>query len=291
MTDFRIIQLSRFTTWGIGGPSRAVFPGNDEELADAVRHLERASIPWTVLGRGSNTLAPSEGWDGVVILLSGEYQRFHFRGASLTAGGGAPVPSMAGAACSLGLDGLVFAVGIPGSAGGAVYMNAGAYGSSISDVIREVTFLSESGDLQTLAMEECGFAYRTSRFQGNAPVVITQVVMDLTRCPGGPGILRERASEVLALRRAKFPLGMPNAGSVFKRPVDGPPPGKLIEECGLKGLSVGGAMVSHIHANFIENRGGATSGDVMRLMELVHGRVLERSGFDLRREVELLGER
>ena len=170
-------------------------------------------------------------------------------------------------------------------------MNAGAYGSSISDVIREVTFLSESGDLQTLAMEECGFAYRASRFQENAPVVITKVVMDLIRCPGGPGILRERASEVLALRRAKFPLGMPNAGSVFKRPVDGPPPGKLIEECGLKGLSVGGAMVSHIHANFIENRGGATSGDVMRLMELVHNSVLERSGFDLRREVELLGER
>ncbi|HRW77477.1 MAG TPA: UDP-N-acetylmuramate dehydrogenase [Candidatus Sabulitectum sp.] len=291
MTEFKTVDLSRFTTWGIGGPSRAAFPGNDDELASVVEYLENKSIPWTVLGRGSNTLAPSEGWDGVVIVLSGEYQRFRFRGTSLAAGGGAPLPSMAGAACSLGLDGLVFAVGIPGSAGGAVFMNAGAYGSSLSDVVREVTFLSRAGELHTLAMEQCGFAYRKSRFQEGAPVVITQVVMDLSRCDGGPGILRERASQVLSLRRAKFPLGVPNAGSVFKRPVDGPPPGRLIEDCGLKGLAVGGAMVSHVHANFIENRGGATSGDVIRLMELVHHRVLQRTGYDLLREVELLGER
>ncbi len=286
---FRVINLSEYTTWNIGGPCAAAFVSTPEELESAVAILKDRSLPWTVLGRGSNTLAPTGGWNGVTVILSGDFLRFSFSGEGIQAGGGASLPSMAGAACSRGLSGLVFAVGIPGTSGGAVYMNAGAYGSCMADLVREVTVFSSSGEFETLHPNECDFAYRSSVFQ-NGRSVITGVRLKLSIGSETPEELRRRAVDVLRLRREKFPLSVPNAGSVFKRPDQGPPPGRLIEECGLKGFSLGGARVSMVHANFIENRGGATSDDVKRLMDTIHHRVLKATGIELCREIRMLGE-
>lgn len=283
---FKIIQLSRYTTWQIGGPSASVAVNNAEELIETMEFLSKNALPWVILGKGSNTLAPSEGWHGVVVLLKGKLAEFSFNGTVLTAGGGAHLPSMAGAACSLGLSGMVFAVGIPGTVGGAVYMNAGAYGSSISQLVKQVTVLHPCGSIEYLTAQDCGFGYRESLFQKKDSVILN-VVLRLTLSNED---LRWEARDILKLRRQKFPLHAPNAGSVFRRPDNGPPPGKLIEDCSLKGCRLGGAMVSPVHANFIENTGGATSSDVMQLIELVIDRVRIATGITLQREIRQLGE-
>lgn len=287
---FHVIELAEYTTWGIGGPTAAAAVGTVEELMSTVKLLAENALMWTVLGKGSNTLAPTEGWQGVVILLEGELAEFSFNGTLLTAGGGAHLPSMSGAACSLGLEGLVFAVGIPGTTGGAVFMNAGAYGSSISERVEEVRALHPGGLIEYLTAEDCSFGYRSSRFQ-KEDLIIFNVVLRLSERTGGSSELCREARKILQLRRRKFPLHAPNAGSVFRRPDNGPPPGKLIEDCGLKGYRLGGAMVSPVHANFIENIGNATSSDVMRLIELITDRVREASGITLKREIRKLGER
>jgi UDP-N-acetylmuramate dehydrogenase len=287
---FKVIRLSDFTTWGIGGYTASCAVTSEQELAEVLNLLQERSLPWVILGKGSNTLAPSEGWHGVVVLLKGSFTEFSFKGNLVTAGGGAHLPSVSGAACSTDLTGLVFAVGIPGTVGGAVFMNAGAYGSSISDLVEEVGVLHPGGAIEYLTAEECGFAYRTSVFQKNGAVVLG-ATLRLSRAAGNSGELRREAREILQLRRRKFPLDVPNAGSVFRRPDNGPPPGKLIEDCGLKGYRTGGAVVSRVHANFIENAGGATSSDVMHLIEYVTDRVRRNTGIVLRREIRQLGER
>ena len=286
---FEVIQLSDFTTWGIGGPTASVEVNSSEELVKIVELLLMNSIPWVILGKGSNTLAPTEGWNGVVIFLKGALAEFSFSGSILSAGAGAHLPSVAGAACTRGLRGLVFAVGIPGTVGGALFMNAGAYGSSVSEFVKEVRVLRPNGSIEYLTAEECEFGYRSSMFQKNGSIILSAVFKlsegILSACK-----LRLEAREILRMRRRKFPLHAPNAGSVFRRPNNGPPPGKLIEDCGLKGYRLGGAMVSTVHANFIENTGSATSTDVMSLIEYVIGRVRQASGITLKKEIRQLGE-
>lgn len=287
---FREISLDQYTTWGVGGRCTAAFARSPEELKAVMGIIRDEGLPWTILGRGSNTLAPSEGWDGIAVVLTGEFAGYKFNGSNLlTAGAGAPLPSMAGAACSRGLSGLVFAVGIPGTLGGALFMNAGAYGSSTGDVVKEVTLLSENGEYKKLSGEECRFRYRSSVFQ-RCRCIVTSAVLELLNTSGSAAELKSEAKRILRLRREKFPLNMPNAGSVFKRPVAGPPPGKLIEDSGLKGLRTGGARVSPVHANFIENTGGATSSDIVKLMELIEEKVFTDSGIRLVKEVRIIGE-
>jgi len=287
---FKVIKLSDFTTWGIGGYTASCIAASERELEDVLGLLREQSLPWVILGKGSNTLAPSAGWHGVVVFLKGKFTEFSFKGNTVTAGGGAHLPSVSGAACSTGLSGLVFAVGIPGTVGGAVFMNAGAYGSSVSELVEEIRVLNPDGTIEYLTAEECGFGYRTSFFQQSDTVVLG-AKLQLSAAAGNRGELRREAREILRLRRRKFPLGVPNAGSVFRRPDNGPPPGKLIENCGLKGYRTGGAVVSRVHANFIENAGGATSSDVMRLIEHITEKVRETTGIVLQREIRQLGER
>ncbi|MFO7626140.1 MAG: UDP-N-acetylmuramate dehydrogenase [Candidatus Fermentibacteraceae bacterium] len=282
----RVVLLSDLTTWRIGGPCAVLTPRRRNELAEMMKWVEGSGTQWSMIGRGSNLLAPSRGWDGVVISLQGEFRSFETRGKTVTAGGGVPLPSLAGAACSLGLSGMVFAVGIPGTAGGAVFMNAGAYGASMMDVVRSVQVVYPGGETRHLSSEECGFGYRTSSFQ-TRPGAVCSVVLELL--PGDRGELRERAREVLGKRRANFPITVPNAGSVFRRPKDGPPPGMLLEECGLKGFSLGGARFSPVHANFIENTGNACSEDILTLVSTAKRRVLERTGILLHEEIRVLG--
>ncbi|MCD6588870.1 MAG: FAD-binding protein, partial [Candidatus Fermentibacteraceae bacterium] len=221
---FKVIRLSDLTTWGIGGYTASCTVTSEQELAEVLNLLRGKSLPWVILGKGSNTLAPSEGWHGVVVLLRGDFTEFSFKGNLVTAGGGAHLPSVAGAACSTGLSGLVFAVGIPGTVGGAVFMNAGAYGSSVSELIEEVRVLHPGGAIEYLTADECGFGYRTSVFQRRDTVVLG-ATLRLSRAAGNSGELRREAREILRLRRQKFPLDVPNAGSVFRRPDNGPPPG------------------------------------------------------------------
>lgn len=282
----RVELLSDLTTWRIGGPCSVLAPRCLSELTAMMRWVEDSGTPWSMIGRGSNLLAPSRGWDGVVISLQGEFRSFGTRGGTVTAGGGVPLPALAGAACSMGLAGLVFAVGIPGTLGGAVFMNAGAYGASMMDVVRGVRVVCPGGEARHLGREECGFGYRESMFQ-TRPGAVYSVVLELS--PGDRGELRARARETLEKRRTSFPITVPNAGSVFRRPNDGPPPGMLLEQCGMKGFAVGGARFSPVHANFIENTGNACSEDILALVRAAKRRVLERTGILLNEEIRVLG--
>lgn len=282
----RVVPLSRCTTWRIGGPCAVLLPVDLRELTAMMRWIAVENVPWSMLGRGSNLLAPSPGWDGVAVSLQGLFRTFEIRDREIRAGGGAALPAMAGASCSAGLSGMVFAAGIPGTVGGAVFMNAGAYGEDMGGLVTAVQAVFPGGELLELSGKECLFGYRHSLFQ-DRPGAICRVAMRLL--PGSREELRRQARDVLEKRRNSFPIKVPNAGSVFRRPDDGPPPGRLLEECGLKGRAVGGARFSPIHANFIENTGGAESGDVLALISLAKKVVLERTGIALREEIRILG--
>jgi UDP-N-acetylmuramate dehydrogenase len=285
---FRSVNLSEHTTWRIGGPCIAARADSVQRLREIVTMLKQENIPWTILGKGSNTLAPSSGWNGVAVMLRGEFTAYRIEGMEIRAGAGAPLPSMAGAACSAGVDGFTFAVGIPGTIGGAVCMNAGAYGGSMSQLITSVSCLNDELIQVEVTGERCGFGYRTSVFQDKGAIVTSVTMRGIGM--SDPALLRRSAVDVLRLRRTSFPLHSPNAGSVFKRPDNGPPPGKLIEDCGLKGYRIGGARVSPVHANFMENTGGATSLDMLNLMDHVRSRVLSAFGIELKREIRVIGE-
>lgn len=282
----RVVALSELTTWRIGGPCAVLTPRSLDELAAMMGWVEDSGTSWSMIGRGSNLLAPSRGWDGVVVSLQGEFRSFGASGRTVTAGGGVPLPAVAGAACSMSLSGMVFAVGIPGTVGGAVFMNAGAYGESMMDIVRSVHVVYPGGGTGILSREECGFDYRTSLFQ-KSPCAVCSVVLELSN--GDRGELRRKAREVLEKRRASFPISVPNAGSVFRRPQDGPAPGKLLEECGLKGYASGEARFSPVHANFIENTGNASSEDILTLVRTAKERVLKLTGILLHEEIRILG--
>lgn len=261
-------------------------------LADLLGLTFSEGIPWFILGQGSNVLASDAGCEEVIIRLSGDLAKTSWyslkNGWILKSGGGVHLPSLSGAACSRGASGLEFAIGIPGTVGGAVFMNAGAYGNSISDFMKSVSVLDFRGSENIIDRDECCFEYRFSRFQSEK-TVITGVEMLLG--VDDPNVLRSEGKRILDLRRKKFPLQYPNAGSVFKKPEEGVPPGKLIEDAGLKGKMAGGAMVSEKHANFIINTGDATSADITELIEIVREAVLSRSGILLKEEIQYLGRR
>lgn len=282
------VRLGELTTFRVGGAATVVTLSNPGEVEEVLRICSEFGLAWYVLGRGSNVLVPDSGIDGVVVRLGGRLASRNFTGTGIEAGAGASLPPLCGAACMSGLSGLSFAVGIPGTVGGAIVMNAGAYGRSISDVVERVRCF-DGGALEWLELgaEECLFGYRSSLFRDRRELLITGAVLELPR--SDPERLVSEARKYLGERRKRFPLSLPNCGSVFKRPVGNTPPGRLIEDAGLKGTRIGGAMVSDVHANFIVNLGDATSGDIRELMELVKNTVLERTGVLLEEEVELIG--
>ena len=290
--EVNVLQLRELTAWRTGGPAVSITVSSAGMLADFLGLTAREGIPWFILGLGSNVLASDEGCREVIIRLSGAMAKTEWRRSSngwdLTAGGGVHLPSLSGAACSRGASGLEFAIGIPGTVGGAVFMNAGAYGNSIADSLSRVTVLDYEGSANVIPVEECCFGYRSSRFQKER-TIITGVKMLLES--GDPVVLRSEGKRILKLRRKKFPLRYPNAGSVFRKPDEGISPGKLIEDAGLKGKTVGGAKVSCIHANFIINTGKATSDDIAELIDIVRESVLSCSGVLLKEEILYLGRR
>ncbi len=281
--------LSRHTTFRIGGPARFLAqPKTEAEARELVKFCRERGIRPFFLGNGSNLLVSDRGYSGVVVKTChlDRLERPDSPGMDrVVAGSGVLLSHLAAAAADWGLSGLEFASGIPGSLGGGIRMNAGAYGGELSQVVESVTCLDETGEVRVLSQEECGFSYRRSVFVSHPDWLILRAKLALE--PGDRSEIRGRMAELNRRRREKQPLEYPSAGSTFKRPQEHFA-AALIEECGLKGLTVGGAQVSEKHSGFVINRGGATCADVLALMEEVKARVLEKTGVLLEPEVEIL---
>ncbi len=278
--------LSNYTGFRIGGPADyTVRPQTKEALRDTIALCTAEGTRWILLGRGSNLLAADEGFRGVVILPGGEFSVVTSEGDRLRAGAAVSLARLAREAAVRSLAGLEFASGIPGSLGGAVFMNAGAYGGEMAQVVESVDYLDENGEFRTLSGEDAGFGYRHSCFQEHPWVVLGAV---LSLHPGSREAIEEEMLRLNRARKEKQPLEYPSAGSTFRRP-EGYFAGKLIQDAGLKGFRIGGAAVSEKHAGFVINAGGATAKDVRELVTEVARRVRAESGVSLVPEVLYLG--
>lgn len=288
MEIIRNCGMGGYTSFKTGGCCEALLiPGSHRELAGALSKLSKAKSQYLVMGNGSNILVSDSGYPGVMIRIGEAFSRVEADGEELAAGAGALLSSVAAAAAEAGLSGLEFASGIPGSVGGAVFMNAGAYGSEMKDVVSRVNVISKDGEREfPLSPDEMKFAYRSSVLQDTGDIV-TGAVFRLSKAYRGEII--ERTRHLALSRSEKQPLSLPSAGSFFKRP-PGHFAGKLIEGAGLMGLSVGGAMISTLHAGFIVNYDGATASDIIDLMRLVQLTVFDKFGVRLEPEVRILGE-
>lgn len=279
--------MSRHTTFHIGGPADAfVTPHGLDELRQVLAFAQGRSIPLTVIGRGSNLLVRDGGVRGIVVQIAEGLDRAEIEGSEIEAEAGISLSALARKAAANGLSGLEFAAGIPGSLGGALAMNAGAYGGEMKDVVTWVDVLDSAGELRRHTCEEMGFSYRHSILQDTGGLAV-RARMRLAF--GDRASIEARMRELNEQRQSKQPLSLPSAGSVFKRP-PGHYAGPLIESSGLKGTRVGGAEVSTLHANFIVNIGGATASDVLALIERVRRTVHEHSGVWLEPEIRVVGE-
>ena len=279
--------MGRHTSFRIGGPARRMaFPASGEQLVLLLAEAERLGARPLVIGNGTNLLCPDAGLDRLVIDTSAALNRVESAGPdTVTAEAGASLARAADFACRQGLTGLEFAHGIPGTVGGAVCMNAGAYGGEMRQVVQAVTVLFPEEGIRTLSGGDLAFGYRRSFLTDRPDAVVLRAVFRLA--PGDPDEIRQQMRELMERRRASQPLDLPSAGSTFKRP-KGYFAGTLIDQCGLKGLTVGGAQVSEKHAGFIVNRGGATSADVRELIRQVQARVLDATGVRLEPEVRII---
>jgi UDP-N-acetylmuramate dehydrogenase len=278
-------SLAGQTTWRIGGPARFFCRVRTEAgLARVLAASAQNRLPLALLGMGSNILVADEGFPGIVVRLEGEFLRVTVSGERLEAGGGAALGSLCASAARAGLSGIEPISGIPSSVGGAIRINAGAYGGEIFDVLETVRLLSRAGEPRTAAAAEIPHGYRYSSLIETGEVV-TAAVLRLRRAPREE--IAERTRAVAEKRRGALP-SEPNAGSVFRNP-PGDHAGRLIEACGLKGAREGGAMISHRHANVIVNTGRARAADVLKLMRTMRDAVRDRFGVTLSPEVELLG--
>ena len=279
--------MRRHTTFAIGGPADLfIQPKTRRELAGALSVLRERGIPFLLLGNGSNMLVADAGIRGAVVCTTElDEVRIGEDGYTLTAEAGALLGRVARRAQRAGLTGVEFAGGIPGSVGGAVFMNAGAYDGQMAGVVEQTEYLDEAGETHTLTGEEHGFAYRGSVFRAHPDWTVVRSTLRLQ--PGDPAAILDKMNDFAQRRRDKQPLNFPSAGSTFKRP-EGYFAGRLIEDAGLKGVSVGAAQVSEKHAGFLINRGGATCDDMLRLIELVQQRVREQFGVQLDCEVRII---
>ena len=277
--------LARHTTWRIGGPARFFCRVRNEAGLSRVLAAAAAQVaPLALLGMGSNILAADAGFPGYVVRLDGDFLRITVDGELLEAGGGSSLGGVCAAAARASLSGIEAISGIPSSVGGAVRINAGAYGGEIFDVLESVRLISRDGAASTLPASEIPHGYRWTRLCDTGEIVASA---RLRLVPASRESIAEATQKVAQKRRGALP-SEPNAGSVFKNP-PGDHAGRLLEACGLKGTRVGGAEVSERHANVVVNRGGATAADVYALMERMRDAVLARFGITLSPEVEMLG--
>lgn len=284
--------MSRHTTFRVGGPAQYyVTVSNAEELVQVVKLCKEYKVALTVLGNGSNVLVSDKGLEGVVLRLGGEFLECRTEATAdgtlhVTAGAGMLLSALSMQVAKEGFQGFEFAAGIPGSVGGAVVMNAGAYGGEIKDCICSVRYLNTDGELVKAAKDGLQLSYRHSIFSDGAGIVLSA---DFVFTPGNKEDILAKIEELGKKRREKQPLEFPSAGSTFKRP-EGYFAGKLIMDAGLAGFCVGGAAVSEKHCGFVINRGNATAEDVYHLMQAVSEKVKESAGVTLEPEVKLLGE-
>ncbi len=275
--------MAKHTTFKVGGKAELfITVKNTDELIDVLTYAKRQEIPFFILGKGSNLLVSDKGVKGAVILLDGEFSQIRMiDDTTIYAGSGASLMRVCKFALDNSLSGLEFAYGIPGSVGGAVFMNAGAYGGEMKDCIASVDFLTKDGERGVLFAKDLNLGYRTSAFKSNGHI-ITGCNISLKR--GDKAEIKAKMEDLLNRRKTKQPIEYPSAGSTFKRP-KGAFAGTLIESCGLKGFSVGGAQVSEKHAGFVINKGNATAKDINELIKYVQNKVMEETGYFLEPEV------
>ncbi|MFC3882670.1 UDP-N-acetylmuramate dehydrogenase [Bacillus songklensis] len=279
--------LANHTTMKIGGPADLlVEPSSFDNLKKTMQLITKHSVKWRAIGRGSNLLVSDKGIQGVVVKLGSGLDHLEVEGETVTAGGGYSLIKLATVISKQGLSGLEFAGGIPGSVGGAVYMNAGAHGSDMSSILEKALILFEDGTIEWLTNEELEFSYRHSILQTKRPGICVAAVLKLKA--GSRDEIVAAMQKNKDYRRETQPWNYPCAGSIFRNPLPNYA-GNLIEKAGLKGYSVGGAKISDQHANFIVNTGNATAEDVLNLIEHVKATINEKFGVKMQTEVEIVG--
>lgn len=277
--------LARYTTYRLGGPARYfLMPADVEDVAKGIEFANERRLPWLAIGLGSNLLVKEAGFPGLVIRVGKGLDRFEMKGAIAIVGAGMPTPILARRTAEGGFAGVERFIGIPGTVGGGVYMNAGAHGAEFAEVVTEVTVMDGKGKIRQLARKQISFKYRASSL-GDVVVLETKLLL----LEEAPAKLKELQGKLLRWRKAGTPFDQPCAGSVFKNPGGAKTAGSLIDECGLKGYAIGGAQVSTMHANYFVNTGTATPSDVLRLIEHVRKTVQKKTGVELELEVKVIG--
>ncbi len=283
-------SMSRYASLLVGGNADAlVFIENENQLIQIVRRLKEKKIDFLPVGNLTNIIVRDGGYRGAILLMSGikeiNYQYTPEGGHLISAQAGAALAKVVSTATADGLTGLEFCAGIPGSVGGAVWMNAGAYGKEMKDVIETVSLLNAGSEKKILRREEISFGYRKSSLPPDTIILDAQFKLE----KGERAKIKEKISEIIQWRQEKHPLDLPNAGSIFKN-MPGQPAGKLIEEMGMKGANVGDAQISLKHANFIVNKGNATASDILALISLIQSKAKKEKGVNLETEVVIIGE-
>ncbi|MCU6756195.1 UDP-N-acetylenolpyruvoylglucosamine reductase [uncultured Eubacterium sp.] len=281
------VPMAQYTSFRAGGKARMmVIPADAEQLSAVLGVLSGSGVQYMVLGNGTNILVKDSGYDGVIVKIGSGFDYVRQEGCRLVCGSGTRMSVAAKAALEGGLSGFEFASGIPGFTGGAVFMNAGAYGGEMKDILRRAKIVSKDGSREFyMAADELEMGYRHTKLHDTGDIV-TEVEFVLEE--GNRTQIKAKMSELMEKRNSKQPVNFPSAGSFFKRP-EGYFAGKLIQDAGLKGLSVGGAQVSELHSGFIINRGGATATDILQLMEMIQARVFDEFGVRLETEVRIIG--
>ena len=276
--------LARHTTWRLGGPARyLVLPADSDDVVKALELAQERGLPWVVLGLGSNVLVKDGGFPGVVIRLGKGLDRFEMKGATAIVGAGMPTPILARRTAELGLAGVERFIGIPGTVGGGIYMNAGCHGAEFAEVVTEVTVMDAKGKVKQLSRKQISFKYRSSNIDG----IVLEAKLGLGE--EAPAKLKELQGKLLRWRKAGTPFDQPCCGSTFTNPGGPKTAGMLIDECGLKGFTIGGAQVSTLHANYFINKGNATATDMLKLIEHVRKTVAKKTGVELALECKVIG--
>lgn len=279
--------MKKHTTMKVGGPCDCmVEPSSIEEIQKVLEYVKENNIKYYIIGNGSNLLVKDEGVHALIIKIANKFSGFEVNGEYIKAYSGCSVPKLSQIAKENSLSGLEFACGIPGSVGGGIRMNAGAYGSEMVNVVEKVGFLDENGNLKEIDGKDAHFTYRHSMFVDNPQYVVVYAIYKLVK--GNKEEISKIMEENMNSRKQKQPIEYPNFGSVFKRP-EGYFVGKLVDDCGLKGYKIGGAQVSTKHSGFMINAGDATCKDVLDLIEYVKEKVYEKFNVKLQEEVVILG--
>ena len=277
--------LSRYTTWRIGGPARYLaLPADSEDVVRALELAQDRGLPWVVLGLGSNVLVKDGGFPGVVIRMGKGLDRFEMKGATAIVGAGMPTPILARRTAEAGFVGVERFIGIPGTVGGGIFMNAGCHGAEFAEIVTEVSVMDPRGKVKQLSRKQISFKYRSSNIEG----IVLEAKLGLGE--ESPAKLKELQGKLLRWRKAGTPFDQPCCGSTFTNPPGGSKTaGMLIDECGLKGFTIGGAQVSTMHANYIINKGTATASDVLKVIDHIRKTVAKKTGVTLELECKIIG--